>query len=80
MCVLLVVRVCCVTLLRGGGGDSWLAEAVFLSLRELRRRLGRVLPWSQLQKAGETDKMTGCPLINFYLYPELNFFTQTMSK
>lgn len=44
------------TLLGGGGGDSWLAEAVLLSLGELRRRLGRVLPWSQLQ-AGR-DNMT----------------------
>lgn len=39
-----------VTLLRGGGGDRRLTEAVLLTLRELRRRLRRVLPWSQLQR------------------------------
>lgn len=53
---------CSVTLLRGGGGNSWLTEAVLLGLRELRRRLGRVLPWSQLQTETNTINPLACPL------------------
>lgn len=46
-----------VTLLWGRGGDSRLAEAVLLSLGELRRRLGRVLPWSQLDRERQHDRL-----------------------